>query len=116
MSFNGKVVLITGASTGIGADAAFHLASLGAKVSIVGRNEHNLNAVADRIRKSGALVPLTIVADVRKDAQRVVDDTIKHCGKLNILINNAGIATRDNVCFIDLSKHAEILIRMYAVL
>jgi len=52
MSFTGKVALITGASSGIGADAACHLAKLGAKVAIVGRNEKRLNDVAEKIIKA----------------------------------------------------------------
>lgn len=98
MSFNGLVVLITGASSGIGADAARYLAKLGAKVSIVGRNEKRLNEVAKEIEQSGALTPFQIVADVTKDAKRIVDETIKHFdGKLDVLVNNAGIVIQDTV-------------------
>ena len=90
MAFNDKVVLITGASSGIGADAARHLAKLGAKVAIVGRNEKRLSGVADQIKQSGSAAPLAIVADITKDTDRIVDETIKHFGKLHVLINNAG--------------------------
>lgn len=72
MNFNGKVILITGASSGIGKDAALHLAELGAKVSIVGRNEGRLNEVAEEIKEAGWATPLPIVADVTKDAERIV--------------------------------------------
>lgn len=97
MSFNGKVILITGASSGIGADCARHLAKLGGIVAIVGRNEKRLNEVAEQIKKNGSPTPLAIVADVTQDAQRIIDDTIKHFGQLDILVNNAGILTMDNV-------------------
>ncbi|XP_031638461.1 uncharacterized protein LOC116350700 [Contarinia nasturtii] len=103
MSFSGKVVLITGASSGIGADAARHLASKGASVSIVGRNEKRLNAVAEEIIKAGHPTPLAIVADVTKDVERIVDETIKKFGKLDVLVNNAGIVAQDNVVDIELS-------------
>lgn len=97
MNFHGKVVLITGAASGIGADAARHLAKHGAKVSIVDINEKLLAEVADEIKKSGSPAPLAIVADVTTDSERIVDETIKHFGQLDVLVNNAGIAIRDNV-------------------
>lgn len=91
MSFNGKVVLVTGASSGIGADVAHHFATkLGAKVAIVGRNENRLNAAADEIKKCGGSAPLVITADVTKDASRIIDETIEEFGRLDVLINNAG--------------------------
>ncbi|XP_055325884.1 uncharacterized oxidoreductase TM_0325-like [Sitodiplosis mosellana] len=108
MSFTGKVVIVTGASSGIGADAARHLAKLGAKVSIVGRNEKRLNQVAEQIKSAGSPAPLAIVADVTKDAQRIVDKTIKHFGKLDVLLNNAGIVIQDNVTEINLSEFDRI--------
>lgn len=103
MSFNGKVIIITGASSGIGADAARHLAKLGAKVSIIGRNRKNLDDVAEEIRKSGSAEPLSIVADVTKDAERIVNETIQHFGQLDVLINNAGIGMSDTAADINLS-------------
>jgi len=93
MSFTGKVIIVTGASSGIGADAARHLAKLGGQLSLVGRNKDLLNGVADEIRNSGSSVPpLVIVADVTKDAERIINQTVKHFGKLDVLVNNAGIA------------------------
>lgn len=104
MSYKGKVILITGASSGIGADAARHLAKLGAKVSIVGRNEKRLNEVVGEIKKSTSSTPLSIVADVAKDAERIVNETIKHFGKLDVLVNNAGFGISDNVAEANLSE------------
>lgn len=77
-------------NTGIGADAARHFAKLGASVSIVGRNENRLNTVAEEIRSENGVV-LAIVADVNKDANRIIDETIQRFGKLDVLVNNAGI-------------------------
>lgn len=90
MSFTGKVVLITGSSAGIGADAAIHLSKLGASVALVGRNVVNLKSVATQIRAAGAPEPLEIVADVTTDAQRIIDETISKFGRLDVLVNNAG--------------------------
>lgn len=91
MSFNNKVILITGAGSGIGAAAAHHLAKLGGKVALIDRNENGANKVAEEIKKAGSPTPCVIVADVTKDAQRIIDETIKHFGKLDVLINCAGI-------------------------
>lgn len=85
-----------GGSSGIGADVARHLAQLGAEVAIVGRNEQNLNKVAEDINNSDSPTPLTIVADVTTDAERIVNETIEHFDQLDVLINSAGIAVQDN--------------------
>ncbi|KAL0868361.1 hypothetical protein ABMA27_007880 [Loxostege sticticalis] len=93
MSFNNKVVLVTGASSGIGAAIALKFAEEGANVAIVGRNADKLKNVSENIAKVGNK-PLVIAADVTKedDAKRIVNDTVKQFGKLDVLINNAGVA------------------------
>lgn len=91
MSFKGKVVLVTGGSSGIGAAAAVRFAEEGAKVSMVGRNTKKLQNVSAQCEKAGSK-PLVIVADVTKDedAKRIISDTVKHYGRLDVLVNNAG--------------------------
>ncbi|EZA47366.1 hypothetical protein DMN91_006810 [Ooceraea biroi] len=90
MSFMGKVVLITGASSGIGAATAVHLAQLGASLSIHGRNMDNLNKVAEQCGKSKTFV-VTGELTNESDVKNIIDSTVKHYGKLDILVNNAGI-------------------------
>ncbi|KAJ6635686.1 putative oxidoreductase [Pseudolycoriella hygida] len=97
MSFDDKVILITGAGSGIGADASRHLAKLGGKIVLVDLNEPNLLQVEDEIKKSGYAAPLVIVADVTTDCERIISETIEHFGKLNVLVNNAGIVNYDTV-------------------
>lgn len=70
MSPDGKVVLVSAARSGIGTGAACHLEKLGARVSIVGRNEKQRNEVAKEIKTSGSEAPLVFVADVTKGAER----------------------------------------------
>lgn len=57
----------------------------------MGRNTPRLNAVADEIRNANGAAPLAIVADVNKDTERIIDETIQQFGQLDVLINNAGI-------------------------
>lgn len=89
MNFSGKVVVITGASSGIGAGAAEYLSTLGAKLVLTGRNEENLKKVAGKCK--GEVLPL--VSDVTIEADRVslIEKTLKKFGKLDVLVNNAGI-------------------------
>lgn len=109
MSFAGKVALITGASSGIGAEAARHLAKLGAKVSLVGRNEKRLKDVAEQIVKAGSAAPVSIVADVTKDSERIIGQTVEKCGKLDVLVNNAGIFDIDTVVDFDVNKFDRLM-------
>lgn len=91
MSFTDKIVLITGAGSGIGADAARHLSKLGATVVLAGRDAAKMDGVAHEIFESGGCHPLQIEADVTQDAERIIAETIKKFGKLDVLVNNAGI-------------------------
>lgn len=93
MDFKDKVVLITGASSGIGAATAIYFAKHSAQLSLVARNEKNLRSIALYCEKSKGIKPLTIAADVTcdVDAERIISETIEHFSKIDVLINNAGI-------------------------
>ena len=79
-SLEGKVVLITGASSGIGAGTAKHFAKLKCRLSLVGRNEEALNSVAEDCRKNGATDVAVHVKDLMcPDACRdIVTSTVAH--------------------------------------
>ncbi len=109
MSFTNKVILITGASSGIGAHAAIHLASKGANIALVGRNQKRLNDVSEQIKSSGSSTPLIIVADVSTEADRIITETIEHFGKLDVLVNNAGILSLNTIETIDLDDYDRIM-------
>ncbi|KAM3961175.1 LOW QUALITY PROTEIN: meso-2,3-butanediol dehydrogenase [Aphomia sociella] len=93
MEFAEKVVLITGASSGIGASTAIHLSNQSAKLVLVSRKENNLKRISLYCEKAKNIKPLVIGADVTEeaDAKRIINETIEHFGKLDVLINNAGI-------------------------
>lgn len=92
MSFEGKVILITGASSGIGAACAEYFAKEGAMLSLVGRSAEKFDMVVGRIKESGVEAdPLVILADVTVDAERIMNETVGKYGRLDILINSAGI-------------------------
>ncbi|HEV2737981.1 MAG TPA: SDR family NAD(P)-dependent oxidoreductase, partial [Candidatus Elarobacter sp.] len=88
----GTVALVTGASSGIGEATAFALAAQGARVAIVARRRDRLDALAERIRASDgdALVLEADVTDERR-ARAVVAETVAHFGRLDTLVNNAGV-------------------------
>jgi NAD(P)-dependent dehydrogenase (short-subunit alcohol dehydrogenase family) len=98
MSFVGKVVVVTGASSGIGAAAAILFCKEGAHVALVGRNEAKLKSTSEKCTKAGGK-HIVINADVSKDddAKRIINKTITDFGKLDILINNAGVGSQGSI-------------------
>lgn len=88
MSFVGKVVLVTGASSGIGAATAVHLSHLGASLSIHGRNVQNLQKIADQCKNKPHIVTGEITNE--SDVKNILDSTLQKYGKLDVLVNNAG--------------------------
>lgn len=88
----GTVALVTGASSGIGQAAALRLAQAGATVALVARRVDRLDSLAKRIQESGG-VALAIDADITTalHAQRVVTRTVEAFGRLDTLVNAAGV-------------------------
>lgn len=87
-----KVVLITGASKGIGAATARHLATLGAKLVLAARCKPELDKLADALR-AGGTEALAVACDVSRfeDVQTAVQQAEQTFGRLDVLINNAGL-------------------------
>lgn len=89
----GKTAIVTGGSRGIGVEMAEALAEAGANLMLCARREEWLNETTEEFRKQGFSVAGK-VCDVSKadDVQAVVDETIAQFGRVDILINNAGIS------------------------
>lgn len=90
-----KIVIITGASSGIGKALAFHFAEQGAKIVMAARNEEKLEAVAKELLDKGKEV-LTVQADVSKEEEckLLIDEAVNRFGSIDVLISNAGISMR----------------------
>jgi short-subunit dehydrogenase len=87
----GRRILITGASSGIGRALAQQLAPLGAKLILAARTEDKLKALADSLPGGALVVPADITKE--EDRQHLLDRAVEQFGGLDVLINNAGVAS-----------------------
>ena len=87
-----KVVIITGASSGMGEAAAKHLATLGATVVLGARRGDRIEKLAAEIRDNGGKA-IAVVVDVTnsKQVKNMAEETIKQFGKIDVILNNAGV-------------------------
>lgn len=92
LPLKGKVAIVTGSSKGIGRAIALRLVRDGCSVVVNGRNTADINSVINEIKKAKGKA-FGIQADVSsaKDAERLVTETVKAYGRLDIFVNNAGI-------------------------
>ena len=98
-NFKGKVALVTGSSSGIGAETAILFAQFGGQVVITGRNKEKLQKVFDQCKKAGqegtfktANPVIQLVGDINdvEFCKKLVESTVNNFGKIDILVNNAG--------------------------
>jgi short-subunit dehydrogenase len=91
-AYRGKVILITGASSGIGEEIAQQLAKRGALLTLAARRAEVLARLAERIADAGGSQPLVIECDVTRDGdvERAVAETVHQRGRLDIAFANAG--------------------------
>ena len=103
--FKGKVMIITGASSGIGLASAELFASLGAKLVLVARSEQKLRELAARISSDPEHDILCVRTDVsiEADCRTLVEKAVEKFGRIDILVNNAGLSMRAMFRDLDLS-------------
>lgn len=92
LGLQGKVALVAASSRGLGRAAAAELAREGAKVALCARNEEELQATAEAIRRETGAEVLAVPADLTRaeDIQRLVAQVEAHFGRVDILVTNAG--------------------------
>ena len=89
---DGKVAIITGATSGMGRESAKLFAAEGAKVVVTGRNEERAKAVVDDIKAAGNEA-IYVIADMANldDVEKIFDATMDEYGTVDVLFNNAGM-------------------------
>src|ERR1700680_346819 len=110
MDLAGRVAVITGASRGLGKAMALALASAGARIALVSRNQEKLNAVASEVRNLDKEAEV-FCADVGDETQvlRLEREVIAWFGRVDILINNAGIVLRKPIVDVTLAEWNSVL-------
>ncbi|EFJ13576.1 hypothetical protein SELMODRAFT_424474 [Selaginella moellendorffii] len=93
-TIRGNVVIVTGASSGIGSFIALEYARYGARLVLVARRENKLREVAEACLEAGAMDAAVCPADLTKesDCRRIVEFTVSRFGRVNVLVNNAAMA------------------------
>jgi len=106
----GKVAIITGASSGIGAACARALAGEGAQLVLTARRQERLAALLAEVASPGAKGQV-VVGDAREEetARRAVDTAVKVFGRLDILVNNAGVGNYKNLVETDAAEYDEMM-------
>ncbi len=91
-NIQGKIIVITGASSGLGEAAARHLSAKGATIVLGARRAQRINALAEELSAGGAKA-LAITTDVTHSDQvkRLVDTAVEKYGRIDVMINNAGL-------------------------
>ena len=94
LALKGKVVIITGATRGIGADIALGFAEEGAQVAICARTQADLDAKAAEVSRATGATVVGIPGDLSKrgEPERLVEAVVSRFGRLDVLVNSAGVA------------------------
>jgi NADP-dependent 3-hydroxy acid dehydrogenase YdfG len=91
-NIDGKVVVITGASSGLGEATALHLSSQGANLVLGARRADRINALADKLAgNNGKAIALETDVTDRDQVKRLVDAAVQTYGRIDVMINNAGL-------------------------
>lgn len=93
-SLKDKVVIITGASSGIGLAAARAFAAEGSKLSVAARSLEKLNALRNELSSSTQIICVKTDVTIEEECKNLIEQTVAAYGKIDILVNNAGISMR----------------------
>ena len=93
--YNNKIALITGAGSGIGRATAKRLASEGASLMLVDRNEEGLQQTVSELPQGTQVMTRAMDVSVESEVEQCVADTLAKYGRIDVLCNNAGIAGGD---------------------
>ncbi|MCQ2065879.1 MAG: SDR family oxidoreductase [Bacteroidaceae bacterium] len=101
--FNGKVAVVTGASSGIGLATARRFAMCGASVVLAARSEDKLRSLEKELSELTRVIAVTTDVSKEDDCRRLVEAAVAEFGRIDILVNNAGISMRAMFRDLDLS-------------
>ena len=110
MKLKDKVVIVTGATSGIGEACAMEFGQAGAKVVITGRSQNKIDHSLQKLKQSG-IEAFGVLADAgsEDDNRKIAEETLRYFGKIDILINNAGISMRALFEDMDLSVFQKVM-------
>lgn len=110
MDVQGKVVIVTGASGGIGLATARRFAQAGAKVVLIARSADKLASIVDELRQQGHEA-LALPADMRNknEVDQMIEAVFQHYGRIDILINNAGQAVAGTVATVSIDDFRQVI-------
>jgi NADP-dependent 3-hydroxy acid dehydrogenase YdfG len=110
MTLTGRVALVTGASSGIGAAAAEALAAAGATVAVAARRADRLDSLVSQIEKGGGHA-IALPGDISDEqvAQGVVTETLRRLGRIDILVNSAGVIDSGGVENADTARYRHVI-------
>ncbi len=110
-SLEGKVAIVTGASSGIGREAARALARDGCRVSLAARSGDRLDELAEDFERKYGVEILSVVTNVRResDVNELVERTVEEFGRLDIVVSNAGIGGEGKVEDLDIEEYKAIM-------
>ena len=110
-NLKGKVAIVTGGNGGIGEGIARGLAGVGCDIVIAARNSVKTSNAAQRIRRDYGVKVMEVLTDVtqEKQVELMVENTVKNLGRINILVNNAGINIRKMPQDLDYAEYDKVL-------
>jgi short-subunit dehydrogenase len=101
--FKGKVVIVTGASSGIGEAIAREFAKNGSRVVLAARSESKLSEIVKEIKAgNGDAIYVKTDVSIEEDCKQLIEKTIEYYGTIDILVNNAGLSMRAKFIDVDI--------------